>query len=358
MNKFPCLHKNTHQVNFNGFCLFHYLINVVEAEKILFFLQNMKEYENISTQFQEKRLITIRWDKTEEIDAQKDCDEITKVFHEKGFQIFDLILQNECLKKDYGLYADLYFQIDLFLNPMQKIIEKFNKNDLIILFYSGHGILDESKILVLSPGSKKQEKIRSGIEFKRIREFFDNLTGPMLYILDCCYGGAAYRGPEKKIEFILASSGSASYAPTYSSFTQEICNLIKDKNSEEFDLNKLFNALLKKNLKSTPVLLNMGIGGDLSFKWSATDKKQEISKDLAIIELIIHFDANEELLTVIMEKLVFLASKLDFQIEKDCCYKLMMGNSITTIVVFKIQEHFGRFLQGILPENVAFRIKK
>lgn len=326
----------------------------------MFFLQNMKEYKNLITpKFSEKWVLTIRWEKTEEIDADKDCKEISAAFQERGFKPLELVLQNSFLTKEYGVNAQYYFHFDLFYNPIRKINEKINKNDLIIVFYSGHGILDASKILILSPGSNS--KIKDGflgIEFKRIRENFEEFNGPKLYILDCCYAGAAYRVPEKKNEFILAAAGQEQTTHCFSQFTQEICSEIKNKNSLEFNISHLYHTLLTKNLKKTPVLLNMGIGGNLCFKWSGDEYfKEKAITEIMIIEFIIHFDVNAELLNEIVNKVETLAGELNFEVKKKSSYKIMMGSSITTVVIFKIEESFARFLQGILPENVAFRIE-
>jgi len=137
----------------------------------------------------------------------------------------------------------------LIILPFYRILEKISKKDLIVVYYTGHGMVNADKLLVLFPGSKLVEKSQfSGIEFKYIREQFDDYEGPMLFLLDCCYAGAAYRAPKRPTEFILAAAGQEQQSQAISSFTYELVDIIKKHN--EFGLLQTYDCLTKGKLKT------------------------------------------------------------------------------------------------------------
>ena len=92
---------------------------------------------------------------------------------------------------------------------VKQAIEKFYKDrkrdDLLLLYFSGHGIKDEAGQLYLATPDTKRKTLRStAISSKFIFEIMEPCRSrKMVLILDCCYSGAFPRGKPHKGDNII-----------------------------------------------------------------------------------------------------------------------------------------------------------
>ena len=77
------------------------------------------------------------------------------------------------------------------LLELEKIFRRAEKNDLVLIYYSGHGKLNTAGTLHLASFDTKVDYIQStSVSVVRIRELMDACpSNKMILILDCCYSG-------------------------------------------------------------------------------------------------------------------------------------------------------------------------
>ena len=163
-------------------------------------------------------------------------------------------------------------------------------NSLVFVYY---GMLDEHRSLKISPGfqdemlKKIDNKKLNELHFKTIMDHLDEANANYLYILDCCYGGAAYRASKIKTKFLLASAGENQISPQYGTFTHKIIDYLKKE--DEFDLGDLANYLQMSGLKSTPCLMNFGSTGNIIFNLNNQKmmKEKKTQEELILIDFFI-----------------------------------------------------------------------
>jgi uncharacterized caspase-like protein len=103
------------------------------------------------------------------------------------------------------------FQIDLIVNAeadtIRRLVEQFflidaSSDDLLLLFYSGHGLKDESGRLYFAATNTSPSLLRStGISADFINEVMGSSRArQQVVVLDCCYSGAFGRGMTAKAD--------------------------------------------------------------------------------------------------------------------------------------------------------------
>lgn len=97
---------------------------------------------------------------------------------------------------------------------IERVLKEANQNDTVLIYFSGHGKLDdEGKLCLIFNETEPESLIATSLPFEFINRFIKkSRCENIITVLDCCYSGAAdERGeaPEKKIEENLeAASGS------------------------------------------------------------------------------------------------------------------------------------------------------
>ena len=115
------------------------------------------------------------------------------------------------------------------------LIEKAESDDLLLIYYSGHGKLGKSG-LHLCPKDTKGSKLRStAVPISWIREIIDESCGnQIVLILDCCYSGQAKAGLKGDISSMLTdqfSRGRGKFIITSSSGFEVSMEQPNDNNS-------------------------------------------------------------------------------------------------------------------------------
>jgi HEAT repeat protein len=79
------------------------------------------------------------------------------------------------------------------LQHIERIIKKSQKNDLVLIYYSGHGILDAAGRLYLTTVNTIVDyPYSTSIPIESIKSIVEvSTTNRVILILDCCYSGAA-----------------------------------------------------------------------------------------------------------------------------------------------------------------------
>ena len=80
----------------------------------------------------------------------------------------------------------------LVLRRIQQVLRKAGRDDLVLIFYAGHGKLDRAGRLYLATVDTVNEDLETtSVPATRIRELIENAdTSKTALILDCCYSGA------------------------------------------------------------------------------------------------------------------------------------------------------------------------
>ncbi|MEI2762218.1 caspase family protein [Methanothrix soehngenii] len=76
---------------------------------------------------------------------------------------------------------------------IDRVIQTANKDDLILIYYSGHGKLDHAGKLHLATTNTNAKYLKStSISINFIKDLLDDSrTTKVILILDCCYSGLA-----------------------------------------------------------------------------------------------------------------------------------------------------------------------
>ena len=111
------------------------------------------------------------------------------------------------------------------LQTVERTIRKVTKNDLLLIYYSGHGQCDEAGRLHLATLNTRLETLGStSVPIDSVKTYIDLAkTNRIILILDCCYSGAAGRafmkgGVDEELQKV--SSGQGIYIVTASSAIQ------------------------------------------------------------------------------------------------------------------------------------------
>lgn len=136
---------------------------------------------------------------------------------------------------------------------LSQVLKRAKKQDLVLLYYSGHGLLDESGNLYLATTNTKRELLEAtSIPVTDIKRIIDNSPPTKtILILDCCYSGAAsgayFKGaiketmtqifPDGKGTCVLTASTDREVAredagEKYSLFTEQIITGLKSGDAD------------------------------------------------------------------------------------------------------------------------------
>lgn len=122
------------------------------------------------------------------------------------------------------------------LIKINKILRNASKNDLVLIYYSGHGKLDSAGRLHLATSDTEIEVLEStSIPITSIRNFIDTSpSNKIILIFDCCYSGAAgheFTKTKGDVEgqFQIVSSSKGIYILTASTSIQ----VAQEKESDE-----------------------------------------------------------------------------------------------------------------------------
>jgi hypothetical protein len=140
------------------------------------------------------------------------------------------------------------------LMEIAKCLNEAQTDDLVFIYYSGHGKLDKSNKLHLATSNTNTDLLGvTSLPVATIKEIIDKCSSQkIVWILDCCYSGAvaaAFKGGDVDSELQIASGGKGKYIMTASTGIQ----VAKEEEDEEYSV---FTKYLLEGLKSGDADLN------------------------------------------------------------------------------------------------------
>ncbi len=123
------------------------------------------------------------------------------------------------------------------LKNINRILKQAHKNDLVLIFYSGHGRLDLAGRLYLTTVDTEIETLEAtSIPVNSIKDYIDvSPSKKSVFLLDCCYSGAVEKallrgGVQEQLQHI--SGGRGIYILTGSTDIQ----VAQEKESDQYGL--------------------------------------------------------------------------------------------------------------------------
>jgi len=192
-------------------------------------------------------------------------------------------MQEVLIDKDIGGFEPS--NVLLFMNqPHHEILREIatcldlaQRDDLVLLYFSGHGKLDSGNKLHLTTTNTNTDLLGvTSLPVSAIKEFIDrSRSEKIVWILDCCYSGAVgevFKGGDVDSELQIASGGKGKYIMTASTGIQ----VAEEKEGDDYSL---FTKYLLQGLRSGDADLNGDgvITVDELFSY-ASDKVVQIGK--------------------------------------------------------------------------------
>ncbi len=130
---------------------------------------------------------------------------------------------------EHGLFTDPIFfdkhPHDEITSTIELIFNEANSNDLILLYYSGHGEVDSTgQLQLVTTNTKKGSLMSTAIPVKFIRDLINTSTcQKIILILDCCWSGAVHNAfksndvLQSQFNLLAKSEGKGIYILTASS---------------------------------------------------------------------------------------------------------------------------------------------
>ncbi|MGD0951556.1 MAG: caspase family protein [Methanotrichaceae archaeon] len=245
---------------------------------------------------------------------------------------------NEILiSKEYGNFCETYplknetrYNI---LEKIEEVFEKADKDDLVLIYYSGHGKQDGKGKLYLTTTDTKVKLLKTtSILLDNIKNIIeDSKTNKTVLILDCCLSGLAgkafLRGSvDNELQTLSSARGTyimtastgiqaARESEKYGVFTKHIIDGIRDWKASNEDgnvtMDSLYSYIHKQMLAEgfqRPMKWDLNIEGELVITSSGKSKRDERAKKLH--DLLLDLSSKEILPDFILLKaLPIIASK-------------------------------------------------
>jgi len=206
------------------------------------------------------------------------------------FPLNDVMEMEKTLRSD-----DFGFEVEklenttssLVLHELDQWISKADYEDLVLVYFSGHGKLNRSRELFLTCGNTKSENlISTALKYSQLTDLIrERSLQKVAIILDCCYAGRAIEGTrgdprgaiEEQVRMAVEVSGSGIF------FLGASC---KNQTAEEreIDGHGRFTKQIIEGLRSGDA--DIDNDGDVSAKDLATYVKQRLRSQSASQEPI------------------------------------------------------------------------
>ncbi|KAH6881689.1 hypothetical protein BKA58DRAFT_372007 [Alternaria rosae] len=200
-------------------------------------------------------VLVIKWqDAIDQLNVRQEVDDLTNVFKKVfNYEVTELQLEEKNP------------QVQLELEIYRWVYEHDDPNNLLVVYYAGHGVYDKAlKVLEFSPTDDVENDLRA-IWNEAERTLIEKVKANVLTIMDCCYASDLLRNvPEhgRTFEMIAASDiGAPTPEPGENSFTRCLIRHLKVLAVESsgnygsyFDTHDLVERMAKERFDSPPRL--------------------------------------------------------------------------------------------------------
>ncbi len=194
------------------------------------------------------------------------------------------------------------------LEKIETVLGEAGRNDLVLIYFSGHGKLNPAGQLCLATANTKLRALGStSIQAAEIKSYFDlSSSRKKIFLLDCCYSGAvgkafARGGVDDQLQlmsrgqgtFIMTASTGIEVAvekegDEYGLFTKHLVQGIRsgeaDKDGDGFvDMQELYEHVHEKvgaEGAQKPMQWGLGVKGRLVIARSGKQSRQEMEQEL------------------------------------------------------------------------------
>ena len=168
----------------------------------------------------------------------------------------------ECLFQDMYHYrterflipsSDSATQLEYKLNDFRKAYN--HENDLLILYYGGHGSLDFSK---QRPSRSIWQANRNGgasLVWSDLQGILERAKSDVVFILDCCFAASAARCAGSKEGLWACNSEVTTTGVNDNSFTRNLIEELKSLSTSRFNIAMLHARLMRRYRKPGPHML-------------------------------------------------------------------------------------------------------
>jgi hypothetical protein len=184
--------------------------------------------DNRTTQYNTVKCISIYWEDGDYTDMKMNADAMHDVLQQDyGFSEAELY---PIQKKDKSPHRELQ-------NKLNNLVKYFDEDDnnLVIVYYCGHGLFDNEGALLWKP----KLKTKRSLNWNFVRLGLGGTECDWLFILDCCYAGrmvvkGAVVEPWKRSCEVLGSVTALdeANADVNRSYTSRLCKLLREKAAE------------------------------------------------------------------------------------------------------------------------------
>ena len=180
-----------------------------------------------------------------------------------------------------------------FLKVVASIGTQLDNNDILVIYFSGHADYRGEKLsLVFSDYSREDPSTNVYVE--NILELFDGKCFNILFILDCCYSGAATKNAIRKYVNknigVIASCGEnnvSRFEKTGSIFTSAFCDSLCSlyKQGSEITVSNIARDMRASGYVETVVNNGAGTIGDITLVHQVANKSFNFFPDLFLRRL-------------------------------------------------------------------------
>lgn len=185
---------------------------------------------------------------------------------------------------------------DNMLDELDRFFSAGRKDDLLLLYYSGHGVLDERNQLYLCGRDTRSDRLlRTGISNVRINEFVaQSMCQRIVIVLDCCFSGmfkgggigTQLAGPGRYIVSSTRGADLANDAATAtgtSLFTEHLVEgmlgAAVDSNGDGYiDLREIYDYVRDQLLETTKQVPHCRFDGDAAVSLARVRKVPAIAR--------------------------------------------------------------------------------
>jgi hypothetical protein len=250
--------KKLHPVDFSPYN--HHIDKISTFENDL--MKAFNSSRSTRVKYKKVEVLLLTWEAASDDDIRKEVEEDTVALQELFEEIKYDVTTVSITRDSRTCWNKLQRAISRFV---EKYEDDENDEVLLLIHYNGHGSIRNGKSFWHPTGFAARKSDASDpssrpngptIEYDDVHKIFDSINQDILFILDCCYAGAASntKGPSNTKE-LLAACGSADRTPAAHSFTSRFVSCFREqlKTNTVFQVGWLYHSMINISQKPVPI---------------------------------------------------------------------------------------------------------